>query len=97
MDESYAASSGTEHAENLTGDIFIIVGEQDSNVDPASSMQVVDALIEAGKDFDLLVIPNGGHSAGRSTGPVDYAQRRQFAFFVEKMKQQRTPDWNKKS
>lgn len=95
VDDSYAASSGTEHAANLTGDIFIIVGEQDSNVDPASSMQVVNALIKAGKDFDLLVIPNGEHSAGRSTGPVDYAQRRQFAFFVEKMKQQRTPNWNK--
>ncbi|OFC70228.1 peptidase S9 [Alteromonas confluentis] len=95
VDESYVASSGTEHAANMTGDLFIIVGEQDSNVDPASSMQVVNALIKAGKDFDLLVIPNGEHSAGRSTGPVDYAQRRQFAFFVEKMKQQRTPNWNK--
>jgi hypothetical protein len=37
------------------------VGELDTNVDPASTMQVVDALIRADKDFDLLVVPGGGH------------------------------------
>jgi dienelactone hydrolase len=82
VDESYAAASGVEHAAKLRGQLLLIVGEQDSNVDPASTMQVVNALIEADKDFELLVVPGGEHSVGRSTGPIPYVQRRQFEFFV---------------
>lgn len=82
VDASYAAASGVDHAGLLNGKLFLIVGEQDSNVDPASTMQVVDALIRADKDFDLLVVPGGEHSVGRSSGPIDYVTRRQFDFFV---------------
>ncbi|MGF7155502.1 S9 family peptidase [Novosphingobium gossypii] len=82
VDASYAAASGVDHAGLLNGKLFLIVGEQDSNVDPASTMQVVDALIKADKDFDLLVVPGGEHSVGRSSGPIDYVTRRQFDFFV---------------
>jgi dienelactone hydrolase len=82
VNESYAAASGVEHAARLQGRLLLIVGEQDSNVDPASTMQVVDALIKADKDFELLVVPGGEHSVGRSTGPIAYVQRRQFEFFV---------------
>jgi dipeptidyl aminopeptidase/acylaminoacyl peptidase len=55
-----------------------MVGEVDSNVDPASTMQVVNALIKAGKDFDLLVVPNSNH--GVLGQP--YAFRRMEDFFV---------------
>lgn len=79
--EHYAESSVVEHAELLEGQLLIINGEQDSNVDPASTMQLVDALISAEKDFDLLIVPGGEHSVGRSSGPVRYIQRRQFDFF----------------
>lgn len=82
VDASYAAASGVEHAARLQGRLLLIVGEQDSNVDPASTMQVVDALIKADKDFELLVVPGGEHSVGRSTGPIHYVQRRQFEFFM---------------
>lgn len=82
VDESYVAGSGVEHAAKLRGHLLLIVGEQDSNVDPASTMQVVNALIEADKAFELLVVPGGEHSVGRSTGPIAYVQRRQFEFFV---------------
>jgi dipeptidyl aminopeptidase/acylaminoacyl peptidase len=75
---------------------MMIVGEQDSNVDPASTGQVVDALVKANKDFDLLVVPNGEHSVGRSTGPIDYIARRQFGFFVRHLLDAPTPDWNAK-
>lgn len=91
----YAESSVVEHAELLQGQLLIINGEQDSNVDPASTMQLVDALIKAEKDFDLLLVPGGGHSVGRSSGPVRYIQRRQFDFFMRHLGQQETPDWNK--
>ena len=77
----YAASSVTEHAGLLKGKLLIINGEQDSNVDPASTMQLVNALIKADKDFELLLIPGGEHAVGRSVGPIRYVQRRQFDFF----------------
>jgi dienelactone hydrolase len=94
VDQSYAAGSGVDHAAKLRGQLLLIVGEQDSNVDPASTMQVVDALIEADKDFELLVVPGGEHSVGRSTGPIAYVQRRQFEFFVRALQGTSTPTWN---
>ena len=57
---------------------MLIVGELDRNVDPASTMQVVDALIKADKDFDLVVMPGVGHGAAGTP----YARRRMWDFFV---------------
>lgn len=94
VDQSYAAASGVDNAWRLTGKLLMIVGEQDSNVDPASTLQVADALIKANKDFDLLVVPGGEHSVGRSTGPIDYVARRQFDFFVRNLLGDATPEWN---
>jgi dipeptidyl aminopeptidase/acylaminoacyl peptidase len=88
VDASYPAASGVDHAAKLQGQLLLIVGEQDSNVDPASTLQVVDALIKADKDFELLMIPGGEHSVGRSTGPIPYVQRRQFEFFVRALQGQ---------
>ncbi|PZQ63069.1 MAG: S9 family peptidase [Sphingomonas taxi] len=82
VDASYLAASSVVHAGKLQGKLLLVVGEQDSNVDPASTMQVVDALIRADKDFELLLVPNGEHSAGRSSGPVAYGQRREYDFFL---------------
>jgi dipeptidyl aminopeptidase/acylaminoacyl peptidase len=94
VDASYARSSGAVNAWRLKGHLLMIFGEQDSNVDPSSSLQVVNALIKAGKDFDLLEVPGGEHTVGRSTGPIYYVERRQFAFFVRHLQGGRTPDWN---
>jgi dipeptidyl aminopeptidase/acylaminoacyl peptidase len=94
VDASYSASSGVDNAWRLTGKLLMIVGEQDENVDPASTMQVVSALVKANKVFDLLVVPGEGHAVGRSTGPVDYGQRKQFDFFLHNLAGQETPDWN---
>ncbi|MEE2024756.1 MULTISPECIES: S9 family peptidase [Alkalimonas] len=91
----YAASSVVEQAHLLQGQLLIINGEQDSNVDPASTMQLVDALIRADKDFDLLIVPGGEHSVGRSSGPIRYVQRRQFDFFIRHLQGAATPDWNR--
>lgn len=90
VDASYAAASGVDNAARLQGQLLLIVGEQDSNVDPASTMQVVDALIKADKDFELLVVPGGEHSVGRSTGPIPYVQRRQFEFFMRQLQSARS-------
>lgn len=90
----YAKSSGVQHAKNLVGHILLVVGEQDTNVDPSSTMQVVNALIKSRKDFDLLVVPNEGHSVFRSTGDLSYGLRRQYDFFVRHLRHEPTPDWN---
>jgi dienelactone hydrolase len=63
----YEASSNVVHAGKLKGHLMLVIGEMDTNVDPSSGYQVVNALIQAGKYFDLLVVPNGGHGAVAST------------------------------
>ena len=73
----YAECSNIENAARLQGHLFLVVGEMDKNVPPESTMRFVDSLVRARKDFDLLVIPNGGHGAGG-----EYYQRRLKDFFV---------------
>jgi dipeptidyl aminopeptidase/acylaminoacyl peptidase len=73
----YAEQSNVTNAKNLHGALLLIVGETDHNVDPASTMQVVNALIKADKDFDLLVIPNADHGQDGA-----YGSRRRKDFFV---------------
>ncbi len=74
----YAANSNVTLAGQLEGSLLLIVGELDRNVDPASTMQVVDALVKADKDFDMLVIPGVGHGASGTP----YGRRRTMDFFV---------------
>jgi dipeptidyl aminopeptidase/acylaminoacyl peptidase len=95
IDQSYSESSNVDNASRLRGKLLLVVGELDQNVDPASTMQVVNALIKANKMFDLLVIPSEGHGAGRTTGPVEYGARRQYDFFVRHLQGIEPPDWNK--
>ncbi|MCB1567864.1 MAG: DPP IV N-terminal domain-containing protein [Xanthomonadales bacterium] len=95
VDDSYVRASGVSNAHRLQGQLLMIVGEQDANVDPASTYQVADALIRAGKDFDLLAVPGKGHSVGRAEAPVAYVQRRLFDFFVRHLMGAPTPDWNR--
>ena len=72
----YAEHSNVTHARRLQGKLLLIVGELDRNVDPASTMQVVNALIRADKDFEFLVMPGTGH------GSAKYGTRRRRDFFV---------------
>lgn len=81
VDKSYEDSSNVVHAGQLTGKLLLTVGELDSNVDPASTMQVADALIKAGKDFELIVFPGANHGAGESP----YGRRRRMDFFVRSL------------
>jgi dipeptidyl aminopeptidase/acylaminoacyl peptidase len=86
----YAASSNVDNAHKLQGKLLLVVGEMDANVDPASTMQVVDALIKANKTFDLLVIPGGGHGPGGI-----YGERKRNDFFVHHLLGVEPPDWNR--
>jgi dipeptidyl aminopeptidase/acylaminoacyl peptidase len=86
----YAASSNVDSAFRLKGKLLLVVGEMDQNVDPASTMQVVNALIKANKTFDLLVIPGGGHGPGGA-----YGERKRNDFFVHNLLGVEPPDWNR--
>lgn len=74
----YAESSNVVHAHKLRGKLLHTVGELDRNVDPASTLQVVRALIDADEGFDFVLVPGGGHGVGESS----YLVRRRQDFFV---------------
>jgi dipeptidyl aminopeptidase/acylaminoacyl peptidase len=66
VDESYARSSNVTDAARLQGRLMLVVGELDDNVDPSSTLQVSAALVRAGKDHELVVIPGAGHGAAET-------------------------------
>lgn len=88
----YSTSSNVDNAAKLEGKLMLVVGEMDKNVDPASTMQVVNALIKANKTFDLLVIPGAGHTNGGS-----YGERKRNDFFVHHLMGVEPPDRNAKT
>jgi dipeptidyl aminopeptidase/acylaminoacyl peptidase len=85
----YEASSNVVNASKLQGHLMLVIGEFDTNVDPSSGYQVVNALIQSGKYFDLLVVPNGAHGAGGQ-----YAIRKRNDFFVQWLLGVQPPNWN---
>jgi dipeptidyl aminopeptidase/acylaminoacyl peptidase len=85
----YAECSNIEQAGKLLGYLMLVVGGMDDNVPPESTFRLVDALIRAGKDFDLLVVPSGGHGAGGA-----YGQRRLQDFFVRHLQGLEPPNRN---
>ncbi|MFV0592118.1 MAG: DPP IV N-terminal domain-containing protein [Draconibacterium sp.] len=85
----YEECSNVVNAGKLQGKLLLIVGEMDDNVDPASTMQVADALIKAGKDFELVVLPGTNHTLGGT-----YGEQKRRDFFVKNLLREQTPDWN---
>ena len=81
LDESYIRSSNVEHAAKMEGKLLLIVGELDKNVDPASTMQVVNALQKAGKDFEFMPIMGTGHGAAETP----YGSRLRMDFLVRNL------------
>ena len=88
VDESYKACSNVENAHLLTRPLILVVGEMDDNVDPASTMQVVNALIKANKDFELVVIPGAHHTMGE-----DFGEHKRYDFFVRHLMGGNPPKW----
>jgi dipeptidyl aminopeptidase/acylaminoacyl peptidase len=84
----YSASSNVDNAKNLTGDLLLIYGEMDTNVDPSSTMQVVNQLIKHNKNFDLLGIPGAGHTSGGT-----YGDHKRWDFFVQHLLGITPPRW----
>jgi dipeptidyl aminopeptidase/acylaminoacyl peptidase len=64
--DNYDAEANQNFAKNLKGHLLLAHGTMDTNVPPNNTLLVVDALIKANKDFDLIMLPNRGHGFGRS-------------------------------
>ena len=75
--EHYIEQSNVTLAHKLEGKLLLLHGDMDNNVHPASTLQFVDALIKANKDFDMMIAPNGGHGVGGS-----YFTRKRWDYFV---------------
>ena len=89
VDSSYIECSNVENAYRLERPLMLVVGELDDNVDPASTMQVADALIKASKPFELVVIPGAHHTVGEA-----YGEHKRFDFFVKNLLGVDPPAWN---
>lgn len=76
---SYDNQANQNYAKNLKGHLLLAHGTMDDNVPPNNTLLVVDALIKANKDFDLLMIPNEAHGYGAAT---PYMTRRRWDYFV---------------
>lgn len=77
--DSYDAEANQTLAANLQGKLLLAHGMLDDNVPPSNTLLVVQALIEANKDFDLLLFPNARHGFGRDS---NYMTRRRWDYFV---------------
>jgi dipeptidyl aminopeptidase/acylaminoacyl peptidase len=77
--DNYAEEANQTHAATLQGKLFLIHGEMDDNVPPYNTRLVVDALVKAGKDFDLLMLPHARHGYGADGA---YVMRRRWDYFV---------------
>ncbi len=78
--DNYTDEANQTHAKNLKGKLFLAHGSMDDNVPPYNTQLVVDALVKAGKDFDLLMLPHARHGFG-ADGP--YMMRRRWDYFVQ--------------
>ncbi len=76
---NYEDQANQNYAKNLKGKLLLAHGTMDDNVPPDNTLLVVDALIKANKDFDLLMIPNARHGYGSASY---YMTRRRWDYFV---------------
>jgi dipeptidyl aminopeptidase/acylaminoacyl peptidase len=75
----YDSAANEAYVKNLKGKLMLVHGTMDDNVPPTNTLVVVDALMKAGKDFDLLMVPNVHHGYAER---ASYIQRRRWDYFV---------------
>ncbi|MBL7152583.1 MAG: DPP IV N-terminal domain-containing protein [Phycisphaerae bacterium] len=84
--DHYIEQSNVTLAHKLEGKLLLLHGDMDENVHPASTLQFVDALIKANKDFDMFIAPNAGHGVGG-----DYFTRKRWDYFVKHLLEKDPP------
>ncbi len=77
---NYEDQANQNFAKNLKGKLMLAHGGMDDNVPPYNTFLVVDALIKANKDFDLIIFPNARHGYGAANF---YITRRRWDYFVK--------------
>jgi dipeptidyl aminopeptidase/acylaminoacyl peptidase len=80
--DNYTVEANQSLAKNLKGKLMLAHGTMDDNVPPDNTMLVVDALIKANKDFDLVMLPNQAHGYGAESF---YMMRRRWDYFVKNL------------
>ena len=80
--DNYVPEANETYAKNLKGKLMLVHGLMDDNVPPYNTTLVVDALVKAGKDFDLLLLPYAHHGYGVDN---NYAMRRRWDYFVKNL------------
>ena len=80
--DNYATAANQTYAKDLKGKLMLVHGEMDDNVPPYNTQLVVDALVKAGKDFDLLMLPHAKHGYGVDN---NYVMRRRWDYFVKNL------------
>jgi dipeptidyl aminopeptidase/acylaminoacyl peptidase len=78
--DSYDVEANQNLARNLKGKLLLMHGMMDDNVPPQNTYLVMDALIKANKDFDLILLPNQRHRYGVD---APYVMRRRWDYFVK--------------
>ncbi len=81
--DSYEIEANQTFAKDLKGKLLLAHGTMDTNVPPSQTLLVVEALIKANKDFDLIMLPNQGHGYGNMS---QYMMRRRWDYFVKWLK-----------
>jgi len=84
---NYDSQANQLLAGNLKGKLLLTHGTLDSNVPPYNTLLVVNALIDANKDFDMIMFPNRGH--GYYSEP--YMMRKRWDYFVRHLKNTEPP------
>lgn len=82
---NHLPQANLSYAENLQGKLLFIHGLQDYGVHPAGLFQLTQALMNANKDFDLVLMPQAGHEL------PGYALRKQMDYFVEHLASETPP------
>jgi dipeptidyl aminopeptidase/acylaminoacyl peptidase len=74
----YATQANATVADRLAGELLLIHGDMDENVHPAMTLRLADALIQADRHFEMLIVPNAGHMVIL----LPWVQRRVHDFFI---------------
>ncbi len=91
IDETYENVSNITNAKNLKGKLLLVHGGIDDNVNPSATFKLAEALVNADKEFDLLIFPSQRH--GYQGKASNYFTKKRWNYFLEHLLET-TPIWD---
>jgi dipeptidyl-peptidase 4 len=91
VDEKYEEVSNITNAKNLQGKLMLVHGGMDENVNPSATFKLAEALIKAGKDFDLVILPSQPH--GYSGEASNFFNKKRWNYFIQHLLE-KEPRWD---